>query len=123
MEKVEESKYPFEVSLDERIDPDSVTFRIIFGKELPDREEFESIVKAWADKGISEGYGKEKMHYLDSEPDESGEGGFEWNEEEGWVEFFADLGSTDKEALEALFGNLISFDQIKEVKVGSGYDW
>ena len=122
-EKGEQKSYLFEVSLDERIDADSVTFRVLFKEKLPDKVAFEKVVKGWAEEGIEKGFGEGKMHYLDDETDESGGGGFEWNEDEHWVEFFVDMGSANDEALEALYSKFSSFNQIKEVKIGSGYEW
>jgi hypothetical protein len=81
------------------------------------------VIKGWAEEGIEKGFGEGKMHYLDDETDESGGGGFEWNEDEHWVEFFVDMGSANDEALEALYSKFSSFNQIKEVKIGSGYEW
>ena len=119
-EKVESGgfeKFPFEVKLDARIDPSDVIFRIVY-KELPSSEEqlkLKKAVEQWADKGIEEGYGEGVMHYLDEE--------FNWNEKGRWVEFAADLGSESNKATMVLFEELPLADSIKEIKVGSGYEW
>lgn len=118
-----EKSYPFKVSFDKKIDMDSVTFKVVFKNSFAKKDKLEMVVKNWAEKGIDEGYGEGKMHYLEDAPDEFGEGGFEWNKEDGWVEFFADMGSSSEKVFDALFNELAQFDGVKEVKIGSGYEW
>lgn len=119
-----ERQYPFEVKYDDEIDPSSVTFRVLFDDKLPeDRGALETKVKNWASKGINEGFNGKYIHYLDDEPDEEGEGGFEWDEREKYVEFFVDMGKAEDEALRELYSSLSEQEGIKEIKIGSGYEW
>lgn len=122
-EELSRRQYPFDIKYDDEIDPSSVTMQLQFSETPDDKARIESKVKEWARKGIEVGYAGKFIHYIDDEPDEEGEGGFEWNDEDNYLEFFVDMGGAEDEALSELFSSLSDDENLIEIRIGSGYEW
>lgn len=120
--------HPFIIELDRNIDFEEMVIRVYFGRSFPDKGKFKEAIVNWAERGIEEGYGDGFMSWIDDETDEDGEGGLNWDEEKKWVEIYVGMDDISKKeaknrALDAFYRTLEDFNQVKKVKIGSGFEW
>lgn len=141
--EVKEDRWPFKVNPDSRIDWDTLTVRVQFSRPFPidDLGILEDTIQEWA-RGEAKGRGINPDWALDEvfDPDEVNAQPkgvspeqedalgreFLWGPEGRWIEFGPNVGVDDKTAAPSfnkLFTKLTKFGMIKEVKIGSGYEW
>lgn len=111
-----EKKYPFEVSFDDGFDWLDLTIDVELKKVASEekKKEVEKTLIGWARKGVDEGYGGGVMHDWDEEENE-------WDLEGRRLRFWADMGTSDETALDALLLDLSALSGVDKVRIGSRY--
>lgn len=112
----EEPQLPFEVVADEEGDMLDLTIDVELKKPASKerKQELENLMVAWAEKGIDEGYGNDRMGGFDEEENE-------WDQDDRRLRFWVDMGRNTGSALEVLYSDLANSNDIERVRLGSRY--